>query len=263
MNKNRKSQKGFTLILSLVLLLVMSLMGGALIVISSTDHQSNNTSDEYQQTFYVAEHALIEAEKYLINEMIGPWVDPVRDQATLPAPGAGASQEELEAHTNYMDELRAKAVANGGFARHTDASAPWPIGRGIPINIETLRDTACANSFRNLVRDNSGNVLVAVQQENWNFGELIEPILVSEGAPNAEIEHMQRYRWEYFAINVGSSTFKGAGTSLKKTSTNVQRQGTAYKLYGCGYLMPKGTDLDDFDDPEILIPLESLVILSS
>ena len=29
MNKNRKSQKGFTLILSLVLLLVMSLMGGA------------------------------------------------------------------------------------------------------------------------------------------------------------------------------------------------------------------------------------------
>jgi len=33
------------------------LMGGALIVISSGDHQSNNTSDQYQQTFYVAEHA--------------------------------------------------------------------------------------------------------------------------------------------------------------------------------------------------------------
>ena len=59
---NKKNQKGFTLILSLVLLLVMSLMGGSLIVISSGDHQSNNTSDEYQQTFYVAEHALVEAE---------------------------------------------------------------------------------------------------------------------------------------------------------------------------------------------------------
>tara|TARA_B100001248_G_C27323330_1_gene427818 strand:- start:597 stop:785 length:189 start_codon:yes stop_codon:yes gene_type:complete len=46
---NKKNQKGFTLILSLVLLLVMSLMGGSLIVISSGDHQSNNTSDEYQQ----------------------------------------------------------------------------------------------------------------------------------------------------------------------------------------------------------------------
>ena len=54
---NKKNQKGFTLILSLVLLLVMSLMGGSLIVISSGDHQSNNTSDEYQQTFYVAETA--------------------------------------------------------------------------------------------------------------------------------------------------------------------------------------------------------------
>ena len=52
--KNR-NEKGFALVLSLVLLLVMSLMGGALIVISSGDHQSNNYSDDYQQTFYVAE----------------------------------------------------------------------------------------------------------------------------------------------------------------------------------------------------------------
>ena len=74
---------------------------------------------------------------------------------------------------------------------------------------------------------------------------------------------MQRYRWEFFVINSGSSNFKGAGTSLKKTSTNVQRQGTVFKIYGCGYLMPRGTDLDDIDDPEILIPLESVIILSS
>ena len=138
MNKNKKSQKGFTLVLSLVLLLVMSLMGGALIVISSSDHQSNNTSDEYQQTFYVAEHALIEAEKYLINQMIGPWVDPVNDQASIPAPGAGASEEELQAHTDYMDRLRSDAVANGGFARHTDATSPWPNGRGTPINLSLI-----------------------------------------------------------------------------------------------------------------------------
>mgnify|MGYP005655902289 CR=1 FL=1 len=92
---NKKNQKGFTLILSLVLLLVMSLMGGSLIVISSGDHQSNNTSDEYQQTFYVAEHALVEAEKYIINEMIGPWVDPQSNR--IVAPGAGASNAELDA----------------------------------------------------------------------------------------------------------------------------------------------------------------------
>ena len=65
MNKN---EKGFALVLSLILLLVMSLMGGALIVISSGDHQSNNTSDQYQQAFYVAETGLLEGEKKIINQ---------------------------------------------------------------------------------------------------------------------------------------------------------------------------------------------------
>ena len=261
---NKKNQKGFTLILSLVLLLVMSLMGGSLIVISSGDHQSNNTSDEYQQTFYVAEHALVEAEKYVINEMIGPWVDPQSTMRIVP-PGAGASTEELEAHANYLNALQQQATLNGGFARHTDASVPWPLGRGTPVNINTGAETPCLNSFRNLDRNDAGDVTLAFHSwaQNWNFGELIRPILESENASDAEIEHMQRYRWEFFVINSGSSNFKGAGTSLKKTSTNVQRQGTVFKIYGCGYLMPRGTDLDDIDDPEILIPLESVIILSS
>ena len=42
--KNIK-EKGFALILSLVLLLAMSLMGGALILITSEDHKSNNLVD--------------------------------------------------------------------------------------------------------------------------------------------------------------------------------------------------------------------------
>ena len=42
---NKKNEKGFALVLSIILLLVMSLMGGALIVISAGDHQSNNTRD--------------------------------------------------------------------------------------------------------------------------------------------------------------------------------------------------------------------------
>jgi len=242
---NRNNQKGFTLILSLVLLLVMSLMGGSLIVISSSDHQSNNTSDEYQQTFYVAEHALIEAEKYVINQMIGPW----------------KNAEGKDAYDNYVNKLQSLAT-NNNFARQTDASTPWPNGRGIPTNIINVSSTPCSNSFRNLLKDGDGNTSVAAHQTLWNFGQLIEPILTAESAPDKEIEHMKRYRWEFFVINVGRSTFKGAGTSLKKTSTNAQQQGNAYKLYGCGYLMPKGAALTDIDDPEILIPLETLVILS-
>ena len=69
----KKNEQGFALVLSLVLMLAMSLMGGALIVISAGDHRSNNKSDEYQQTFYVAETALIEGEKYVLNKFLGPW----------------------------------------------------------------------------------------------------------------------------------------------------------------------------------------------
>ena len=67
----KKNEQGFALVLSLVLMLAMSLMGGALIVISAGDHRSNNKSDEYQQTFYVAETALIEGEKYVLNKFLG------------------------------------------------------------------------------------------------------------------------------------------------------------------------------------------------
>ena len=62
------NQKGIALVLALVMLVVMSLMGGALIVVASGDHRTNNVSDNYQQTFYVAETALLEGEKYLINQ---------------------------------------------------------------------------------------------------------------------------------------------------------------------------------------------------
>ena len=284
MKKNNRNG-GFTLILSLVLLLVMSLMGGTLIVISSGDHQSNNTSDQYQQTFYVAEHALLEAEKQILNRMIGPWteVETIKD-----AP-VGSRPEEIIAHDNYITQL--KAIAIDGIARHTD-------GRGIPRNLITPTQTPCFKSFRNLIREQNyyytkadvdalneqtpnytmigtflrrGSVLVTDHKINENFGNLIEPILdnptksqidlnITEAAK--EKEYLKRFRYEFFSINVGSANFKGAGTSLKKTSTNMQRQGTAYRIYGCGYLMPNGTDLDDYDNPDILIPLESLVILS-
>ena len=67
----KKNEKGFAMVLSLVLLLAMSLMGGALILIASGDHQSNNSSDQYQQTFYAAEMGLLEGERYILNEKSG------------------------------------------------------------------------------------------------------------------------------------------------------------------------------------------------
>ena len=100
-----KNEKGFALVLSLVLLLVMSLMGGALIVISSGDHQSNNTSDQYQQAFYVAETGLLEAEKAIINKYMGPYVD-VAD-LSVDDPGTGATAEQQEKYNDWLTYKKA------------------------------------------------------------------------------------------------------------------------------------------------------------
>ena len=236
--KHKKNEKGFALVLSLVLLLVMSLMGGALIVISSGDHQSNNSSDEYQQTFYVAETSLLEAEKYIINQMMGPWVGGVRD---------------------------------------VDA-------RNIPRNEDSPINTPCYNSFRNIgktVTEADGTVTgfqVAAHTVNKNFGFLITPIfgdadVLDNLASTVEIEneqtHMERFRYEFFVVNIGSAAYRGSGGSLKKTSTDVQSSGTAYRVYGCGYMMPGGTSTTegwaaiDSEDPDILIPLETVLVLSN
>ena len=214
---NKKNNKGFTLVLSLVLLLAMSLMGGALIVIASSDHQGNNSSDEYQQTFYIAETALMQAEKSIIDKMMGP----------------------VDASGNRSDDRR------------------------VPINLALKDDedkmisgnnpdkTPCYLSFKNLSRDDSFRYVEHVK--NKSFLELMRPI-VSAGTD--EEKKLSKYKYEFFSVNSGSSTYKAAGSSLKKTSSTIQRKGTTYRIYGCGI---KG----DPSNPEILIPLETILILSN
>jgi len=246
------NEKGFTLVLALVLLLVMSLMGGALIVTSASDHQSNNTSDEYQQAFYVAETGLFEAEKLLINQVLGPWVDP----ATLTGPGAGASEDELSDHADYIARLQSQAT--NGLARDI-------VSKGYPTNAIEPSDTDCFKSFKNIVRD---GFLVTNHIENQNFGKLIEPIfdedIDSTASPkdlDKELEHLKRFRYEYFAVNIGAAPYKGAGASMKKTSSNIGNQGTAYKVYACGMMVKKGTALNKMKDIKIIVPLESKVVM--
>ena len=251
-----KNEKGFALVLSLVLLMVMSLLGGSLIVITSTDHQSNNSSDEYQQAFYVAETALLEAEKSVINKMMGPWVN--ADTAFTDVP-TGMTEGEREEWDSMVENIQNAAVA--GLARNTDR---WDL----PSNLIPASDTPCFISFWYI---NSSCFLVTDHQVNRNFGTLIQAVFTDgdlDDLATADIiakekEYMERFRYEYFITNIGAAEYKGAGSSLKKTSTMSQGSGTAYKIYGCGYLMPSGAAPGEFDDPDILVPLESVIVLSN
>ena len=246
MNKN---EKGFALVLSLILLLVMSLMGGALIVISSGDHQSNNTSDQYQQAFYVAETGLLEGEKKIINQFLGPW----KALNDIAVPGG-----------SYYNSIKDSAI--GGDVRHTN-------DRSLPRNQINAIDTNCFKSFRNIKR---ADFQVTHHVVNQNFGKLIEPIFETPGEVDPlttgdvkvmekltkEKEYLKRFRYEFFSVNIGSAPYLGTGSSIKKTSNNSQSLGTAYKIYACGIMVAQGTELDDYDgEEEIIIPLETVMVM--
>ena len=247
------NEKGFTLILSLLLLMVMSLMGGALIVITSGDHQSNNTSDQYQQAFYVAETALIEGEKAIINKMMGPWEEKVRNT------------EKANSPVNCVNIQKA---IDDGVEYPEDA---------VDCELILNKQSDCFRSFRNIDRD---NFTATNHIENQHFYQLIKGILdddsniidTLEGATDklrkveAEILQIKRFYFEYFSTYIGVAEFKGGGSSLKKTSTNTQAQGHVYKIYGCGIMKggsEGGGDEQPFvdGDNDILIPLETVIIL--
>ena len=224
----KKNDKGFALVLSLVLLLGMSLMGGALVITASSDHSSNNSSDEYQQTFYVAETALLEAQKSLMDQMIGP------------------------------------INRDSGFRDYT--------ARSVPINqvdaVEGTRLdnnlTPCVRSFKNIDSSAGSDFRVVEYVRDQSFWNIIGPIIENDQVGGnlgsdeeilRERTKLQTFRFEYLSTLVGTETYSGSGTSLKKSATNAQRRGAAYRLYGCGIM-------GSVDRPQILVPLETIVILA-
>ena len=216
----KKNEKGFALVLSLILLMVMSLMGGSLVVISSSDHRSNNNSDIYQQAFYVAEHALLEAEKDIINQYMGSWTVTQTTEGVITL-----SKNEATKGNAPKNETKAK------------------------------NNTACYKSFKNI------NKQLDVVKHNTaiNFYTLISSIFDStdanlypgDGGTEDEEDYLARFTYEYFFLNIGKAEYKESGSSVKKTSVDFEQSGTAYKIYACGM----------YDDDDIIIPLESVIVL--
>tara|TARA_Y100000031_G_scaffold45351_1_gene51858 strand:- start:851 stop:1573 length:723 start_codon:yes stop_codon:yes gene_type:complete len=239
--KKKKSEKGFTLVLALVLLLVMSLMGGSLIIISAQDHSSNNKSDIYQQTFYVAETGLMEGEKFIINKYLGDWNDS----------GTTRSTEERGAPENTVTP--------------DDQS---PCFNSFPDIIRTTDDTKYKYK-------------VAVHKKDQNFGDLIENVVRStelktdnifkrfitgetDGHVNTnidkEVEYLKKFSFEYFVHMVGSAPVTGAsilGSSVKKDATDIATMARGYQIYSCG-IYNSGLFSEN-----MIIPLETVVVMGN
>ena len=221
------NEKGFALVLSLVLMLVMSLMGGALIVISAGDHQSNNRSDEYQQTFYVAETALLEGERYVLNQSLGPWniSNHQRDMIKRNLPNNTVSFPSNMTQKNY----NSKSMSSDNYLSQSDT---------------------CYNSFQ-VNKPKDYKVVVA---ESWNFGVILDDSIGSKTIPKSEIDKLKKFYYQYFIEQVGSAPFKGTGTSVKKEAGNTGSDGIAYRVYGCGIKKEK-------DDINLVVALESVIVL--
>ena len=236
-----KNEKGFALVLSLVLLLVMSLMGGALIVISAGDHKSNNTSDEFQQTFYVAETALLEGEKYVLNQFLGPW-NPSNHKRNVGSRNLPTNQ---------------KSTFKGQMAKVNYSSSD-----------KYYFDTSdyCFNSFP----DKPDNLKVVVG-ESWNFGDVIRDSFNNNASQpeREEAERLKGYYYEYFITNIGAAPFKGSGSSVKKQAGNSGQNGMAYRIYGCGIKAEEHGfnkknqkhSINSLSKKRIVVALESIIVL--
>ena len=225
-----KNENGFALILSLVLLLAMSLMGGALIVMSAGDHTKNNSSDEYQQTFYVAETALIQGEKYILNQFLGPW-DTKTNARDLTKKNLPNNQTTVFNGTMQLINYDGKTAPYTKYNPNTDKS--------------------CWNSFTGIDR----KTFKVVAAESWNFGKLLYDSSINKGSTpeiKKEKTNLDKYYFEYFITQVGAAPFRGSGVSVKKGANNSGNDGMAYRVYGCGI---------NTGSPTLIVTLESLVIL--
>ena len=235
--KKKKSEKGFTLVLALVLLLVMSLMGGSLIVISAQDHSSNNQSDIYQQTFYVAETGLMEGEKFIINKYLGDWNDSgtTRNTEEKGAPLNTVTPEQSPCFNSFPDIIRTT----------DDSEYEYQVA-------VHQKDQNFGELIENVIRSTeliSDNVFT-----RFISGESV-PTNIED-----EVNYLKRFSFEYFVHMVGSAPVTGTsilGSSVKKGATDIATMARGYQIYSCG-MYNSGLFSEN-----MIIPLETVVVMGN
>tara|TARA_Y100000590_G_C15736647_1_gene1018749 strand:- start:3164 stop:4060 length:897 start_codon:yes stop_codon:yes gene_type:complete len=248
---NKKKEKGFALILSLVLLLVMSLMGGSLIVIASGDHRNNNTSDQYQQTFYVAETALMEGEKWLTDNYLGHWINSTPDwTSTVIEPWAERCRpfikakakcepEPTEDEKNEYDLLIAQNKIDfkshiGGYTTFANGLVRHTWGKGPIFNDVSLtneKKNICMQSFKNIKAGEAIKIAYTLPPDHKRLGSfwnIIAPI-VSE-----------TYLHEHKDSSLGFSAIQKS-RALEQEEAYLRRFKYTFFIQHIGYSNYRGT----------------------
>ena len=114
--KYKKSERGFALVLALLLLVVMSLMGATLVMIASSDHKQNNLLDSNQQAFYAAETGITIAKKWIVETSSSKTLSPGGSPAITFCKTnffPNLNQGSIKAINNYVGRKTLNAVISG------------------------------------------------------------------------------------------------------------------------------------------------------
>ena len=143
--------------------------------------------------------------------------------------------------------------------------------------------SVCMKSFRNL--STADTIQIAgggTLPKSDNFINIVGPILLSDGPyttsenfitthlsdtedeeiAEKEVKYLRRFEYEFFVMNVGNAAYRAEGSSIATNTSNVDAQGTAYKIYACGIFYGKGDDDNPNDgNVQLIIPLENLIVM--
>ena len=252
-----KQEKGFAIVLSLVLLMAMTLMGGALIVISASDHKSNNISDEFQQTFYVAETALYEGEKYIMNQYKGPYKkDGTRDITKSGLPINNTTKFEPKDAEDIYECFHSFADIKKDSFYTLKWNEPGKLAEDL-TGEAGYKDISNTLNYYDFIAPAKSKIIVEKPiTDNADIEASVKTKLVAR-----ELKRLKKFKYHYFITRVGSAPFKGYGTSIKKAASDAGNDGVAYRVYGCGEFDPDLNELLKSSMGKIIVPLESTLIL--
>ena len=98
--------------------------------------------------------------------------------------------------------------------------------------------------------------MVVEGQEDYAYEKDIDELI------EREVKYLRRFAYEFFVINAGAAAYRAEGSSIATSTSNIDTQGTAYRIYSCGIYYGRGND-DKINDGniQIMIPLENLVVM--
>ena len=193
--KYKKSERGFAIVLALLLLVVMSLMGSSLVLVVSKDHKINALLDSNQQAFYAAETGITIAKKWIVDTSSSKTLSP------------GGSPAITFCKTNFFPNLNQGSIK----AINNPATNQAHVGR---------------NTLNSVISGTSTDEQKRLAKYSYEFFITYTPDPNGNTDPNGNslVPRTKQVTGTVGSSIVESASYKTGGTSMA----------TYYSIFSCG-----------------------------